>query len=252
MERRNLHRTTLPSFVWLSDWSRHLHNQTLFGGDMNVCLWGCASPFEDVPGNSGRPKATLLPEPVCTFSTHIDSSLICYAQVPLIHLIPPSPSNEQTFSGSSSFTESSHRQASDDMSPVITHSRPDSSWTQRISGFFDPSKLSFNLRTAPRHEASSVYLAPHPDLPEDPFASRIDMAALSPEIGPLRDISKEYGPLAAAIKECHVETRNDEEKVAVKEEQDPVQPGNQMPVGQSHKVADPIGHLSKEKLPKDP
>ncbi|KJE02534.1 hypothetical protein I311_03722 [Cryptococcus gattii NT-10] len=185
---------------------------------MNVCLWGCTSPFEEVPGNSSRPKASLLPEPV-----------------PLIHLIPPSPSNEQTFSRSSSFTESSHHQTPDDMSPVITHSRPDSSWTQRISGFFDPSKLSFNLRTAPRHEATSVYLAPHPDLPEDPFASRTDMAALSPEIGPLRDISKEYNPLAAATKECHVETRNDEEKVAVKEEQDPVQPGNQMPFGQSAK-----------------
>lgn len=137
-------------------------------------------------------------------------------QVPLIHLIPPSPSNEQTSSRSSSCTESSHRQTPDNMSPVITHSRPDSSWTQRISGFFDPSKLSFNLRTAPRHAATSVYLAPHPDLPEDPFASRIDMAALLPEIGPLRDISKEYGPLAAATKECHVESRNDEEKVAVK------------------------------------
>lgn len=60
------------------------------------------------------------------------------------------------------------------------------------------------------------------------------MAALSPEIGPLRDISKEYNPLAAATKECH-ETRNDEEKVAVKEEQDQVQPGNQMPFGQSAK-----------------
>lgn len=222
---------------------------------MNVCLWGCASPFEEVPGNSGRPKATLLPEPVCTFSNakdNIDRSSISYVQVPLIHLIPPSPSNEQTSSRSSSCTESSHGKTPDNMSPIITHSRPDSSWTQRISGFFDPSKLSFNLRTAPRHEATSVYLAPHPDLPEDPFASRIDMAALLPEIGPLRDISKEYGPLAAATKECHVESRNDEEKVAVKEEQDPVEPGNQMPVGQSHNVTDPIGHLSKEKLPEAP
>lgn len=222
---------------------------------MNVCLWGCTLPFEDVPGNSGRSKATMLLEPVCTFSYakgNIDRSSISYAQVPSIHLIPPTPSNEQTFSRSSSFTQSSNRQTPDNISLVITHFRPNSSWTRRISGFFEPSKLSFNLRTAPRQETTSVYLAPHPDLPEDPFASRIDMAALLPEIGPLRDISKENGPLAAATKEYHVETRNDEGKVAVKEEQDPVQPGNQMPVGQSHKVADPIGHLSKEKLPKDP
>ncbi|OXG88961.1 hypothetical protein C345_02554 [Cryptococcus neoformans A2-102-5] len=197
----------------------------LFGANMNICLRGCTAPFEEVPGKSGRSKTTVLLEPV-----------------PSIHLIPPSPSDQQTFGRSSSSVESSHHQTFAYMRVDTTNSRPNSSWTQRISGFFDSSKLSLNPRTAPRPEAASVYLAPHPDLPEDPFASRIDMAALSTGVGSLRDVFKQDGPLAAGTGECGVATENDEDRVTVKEKQDPVQPRSQTPAGQSYKVADSISH----------
>lgn len=71
------------------------------------------------------------------------------------------------------------------------------------------------------------------------------MAAISTDVGPLRDVFKQDGPLAAGTGECGVATGNERKH-------DAVQPSNQIPVGQFYKVADSIGHLSKEELSKGP
>lgn len=71
------------------------------------------------------------------------------------------------------------------------------------------------------------------------------MAAISTDVGPLRDVFKQDGPLAAGTGKCGVATGNERKH-------DAVQPSNQIPVEQSYKVADSIGHLSKEELSKGP
>ncbi|WVQ76696.1 hypothetical protein IAR50_006370 [Cryptococcus sp. DSM 104548] len=77
--------------------------------------------------------------------------------------------------------------------------RPRSTFSQRLSGFFDPYKFKYLPGSHTSHGkagkqaevevdqigAGTVYLSsPHRDLPIDPFASRIDMAD-SEDLGPL-------------------------------------------------------------------